>query len=137
VIRLSRSALIELRIVCIFLNDRIESFLACAVATDNCNRTKERVMKLQIIGAAMALTLAAGPAMARHVYAHPGHPAISTYCATIQPGNPFSLAYDYVAWSKWRQRGGWDSRGDDACFHNPLYSPPGTPTFVPVPFGYF
>ncbi len=94
-------------------------------------------MKLQIIGAAMALTLAAGPAMARHVYAHPGHPAISTYCATIQPGNPFSLAYDYVAWSKWRQRGGWDSRGDDACFHNPLYSPPGTPTFVPVPFGYF
>jgi hypothetical protein len=137
VIRLSRSALIELRIVCIFLKDRIESFLACAAATGNCNRTKERVMKLQIMGAAMALALAAGPAMARHVYAHPGHPAISTYCATIQPGNPFSAAYDYVAWSKWRQRGGWDSRGDDACFHNPLYSPPGTPTFVPVPFGYF
>jgi hypothetical protein len=94
-------------------------------------------MKLQIIGAAMALALAAGPAMARQVYAHAGHPLMSTYCATIQPGNPFSPAYDYVAWSKWRQRGGWDSRGGDACFHNPLYSPPGTPTFVPVPFGYF
>jgi hypothetical protein len=94
-------------------------------------------MKLQIMGAAMALALAAGPATARHVYAHPGHTAISTYCATIQSGNPFSPAYDYVAWSKWRQRGGWDSRGDDACFHNPLYSPPGTATFVPVPFGYF
>jgi hypothetical protein len=119
----------------IVLKDRIESFLAYAVATGNCNRTKERVMKLQIMGAAMVLALAAGPAMARHVYAHPGR--TSTYCATIQPGNPFSPAYDYVAWSKWRQRGGWDSRGDDACFRNPLYSPPGTATFVPVPFGYF
>jgi hypothetical protein len=98
---------------------------------------KERVMKLEILSAAVALALAAGPAMARHVNAYSSHPARSTYCSTIEPGNPFSPAYDYIAWSKWRQRGGWDSRGDDACFQNPLYSPPGTPAFVPIPFGYF
>jgi hypothetical protein len=47
---------------------------------------------------------------------------MSTYCATIEPGNPYSPAYDYQAWSGWRARGGWDSRGDDACARNPMYS---------------
>jgi len=87
------------------------------------------------LGSILVLILAAEPAMARHRHAAPQrHAAISTYCATIQPGNPFSPYYDYEAWSLWRARGGWDSRGDDACFHNPLYSPPGTPTFMPTPY---
>jgi hypothetical protein len=89
-------------------------------------------MRLGILSLTVVLALAAGPAMARKHGIH--HPAISTYCATIEPGNPFSPYYDYEAWSKWRQRGGWDSRGSDACFHNALYSPPGTPTFVPTPY---
>jgi len=101
------------------------------------NRMQGRVMKLQILGATVILALAASPAIARHVGYNTGHPARSTYCATIEPGNPFSPAYDYIAWSKWRQRGGWDSRGDDACFHNPLYSPPGTTAFLPIPYNYF
>ena len=75
------------------------------------------------IGAAAVLSsLLAGPAMAQHVTAHPGHHARSIYCATIEPGNPYSPVYDYEAWSGWRARGGWDSRGDDACARNPMFS---------------
>jgi hypothetical protein len=47
---------------------------------------------------------------------------MSTYCATIEPGNPYSPVYDYGGWSGWRVRGGWDSRGDDACARNPTFS---------------
>jgi hypothetical protein len=99
---------------------------------------KDRVMNSKILTCAVLVVLAAGPAMARHRHAaSPQHAAVSTYCATIRPGNPFSPYYDYEAWSKWRQRGGWDSRGDDACFFNPLYSPPGTPPFVPTPYAQY
>ena len=85
------------------------------------------MMKLKILGAAVALSsLAIGPAVARHVGVHPDHYARSTYCATIEPGNPYSPVYDYEAWSGWRARGGWDSRGDDACWRNPMYSPTGS-----------
>lgn len=79
--------------------------------------------KFRVIGAAAILaTVLAGPAMARHAVAHPGHQAESTYCATIEPGNPYSPVYDYEAWSGWRARGGWDSRGDDACARNPMFN---------------
>ena len=91
-------------------------------------RLKEDVMKFKILSAALVLAFAAGPAAARNVH-HPARPAKSLYCATIEPGNPFSPAYDYIAWSKWRQRGGWDPTGDDRCFFNPLYSPYGS--YVP------
>jgi hypothetical protein len=74
-----------------------------------------------IAAAAVVSTVLAGPAMARKSV-HPGHYGMSTYCATIEPGNPYSPAYDYEAWSGWRARGGWDSRGDDACARNPRYS---------------
>ena len=86
-------------------------------------------MKLEILSATVVVALAAGPAMARHLDSGPVHPAKSLYCATIEPGNPFSPAYDYMAWSKWRQRGAWDPTGDDRCFHDPLYSPYGS--YVP------
>ena len=79
--------------------------------------------KFTLIGAAAVLSsVLAGPAMAQHVTAQPGHYARSTYCATIEPGNPYSRVYDYEAWSGWRTRGGWDSRGDDACARNPMFS---------------
>jgi hypothetical protein len=75
--------------------------------------------KFKLIAAAAVLsTMLAGPAMAKKTV----HPSMSTYCATIEPGNPYSPAYDYEAWSGWRARGGWDSRGDDACARNPMFS---------------
>jgi len=79
------------------------------------------MINLKLVGAAVVVSTALlGPAMANHpVRPHSG---MSTYCATIEPGNPFSPVYDYLAWSGWRARGGWDSRGDDACARNPMYS---------------
>jgi len=78
--------------------------------------------KFKLIGAATVLsTLLIGPAMAKHAV-HPSRYAQSTYCATIEPGNPYSPVYDYQGWSDWRTRGGWDSRGDNACARNPMYS---------------
>ena len=92
-------------------------------------------MRLRIPGIGLALALAASPANARQKYVAPTpHPAVSTYCAMIDPGNPISKVYDYQAWSAWRARGLWDSSGDFACACNPLYSPPGTATFRPIPF---
>jgi hypothetical protein len=79
--------------------------------------------EFRMICAAVVLsTVLAGPAMAKQVIAHPVHQAESTYCATIEPGNPYSPVYDYEAWSAWRARGSWDSRGDDACARNPMFS---------------
>ncbi|MGO8909504.1 MAG: hypothetical protein ACLQDM_09315 [Bradyrhizobium sp.] len=79
--------------------------------------------KFGLIGTAAVLSsVLAGPAMARHGVVYPGHYAQSTYCATIEPGNPYSPVYDYEAWSGWRARGSWDSRGDDACARDPMFS---------------
>ena len=77
---------------------------------------------LRLIGAAAAISaMLVGPAMARQAVAHPVQQTKSTYCATIEPGNPYSPVYDYEGWSNWRVRGGWDSRGDDACARNPMF----------------
>ncbi|MGO8908940.1 MAG: hypothetical protein ACLQDM_06395 [Bradyrhizobium sp.] len=85
-------------------------------------------MKLGILGAAaavgVALGVAAGPAMARHIVSGPQY-AQSIYCATREAGNPYSKYCDYVAWSGWRRRGGWDSQLDNACSIDPHYKPPG------------
>jgi hypothetical protein len=83
------------------------------------------MMKLRILGAAAALVLAIAPAMARQVISGPGHYAQSIYCATREAGNPYSKYCDYIAWSGWRRRGGWDSQLDNACLRNPGYKPPG------------
>ena len=78
---------------------------------------------LGLIGAAAAISaVLVGPAMARHAVAHQVQQNESTYCATIEPGNPYSPAYDYEGWSNWRVRGDWDSRGDDACARNPMFN---------------
>ncbi len=77
---------------------------------------------LRLIGVATVLsTVLVGQAMARHVVAHPVQQTESTYCATLEPGNPYSPVHDYLAWSGWRARGGWDSRGDDACARKPMF----------------
>ena len=78
-------------------------------------------MKFKILGAAMALALTAGPTLARD-FSSTGP---SIFCATREPGNPYSKYCDYMAWSGWRRRGGWDSSLDNACLSNPQYVPYG------------
>ena len=73
--------------------------------------------------AALLFSVLAEPAMARHLDSGVAHPGQSIYCATREPGNPHSKYCDYIAWSKWRQRGGWDSSLDNACYFNPAYIP--------------
>jgi len=75
--------------------------------------------KYRLIGAAAVLScVLTVPAMAQHGV-HPVHYAQSNFCATLEPGNPYSRQYDYMTWSAWQARGGWDSRADDACARNP------------------
>jgi hypothetical protein len=78
----------------------------------------------RLIGvAAVLFSVLAGPTMARHVISRPVHPAQSIFCATREAGNPHSKYCDYIEWSKWRQRGSWDSSLDNACWHNPSFVP--------------
>jgi hypothetical protein len=79
------------------------------------------ITKFGLIGAAaVCLSMLTGPAMARHNNHYSGQ---SLFCATREPGNPISKYCDYVAWSKWRQRGAWDSSLDNACLANPAFVP--------------
>jgi hypothetical protein len=74
----------------------------------------------RLIGAAAVfLSVLTVPVMARPVI----HRAQSIYCATRESGNPHSRICDYLAWSGWRRRGGWDSSLDDACLRDPSYVP--------------
>jgi hypothetical protein len=78
----------------------------------------------RLIGvAAVLFSVLAGPTMARHAISRPVHPAQSIFCATREAGNPHSKYCDYIEWSKWRQRGSWDSSLDNACWHNPSFVP--------------
>ena len=78
--------------------------------------------KFRLIGAAAVLSaLLAGPAVARHAISSP--PAQSLFCATREAGNPHSKYCDYIAWSRWRARGAWDSTLDNACLRNPSLVP--------------
>jgi hypothetical protein len=77
-------------------------------------------MKTTIILVAIAVAMTAGAAIARPRLASYGQ---SIYCATREAGNPFSKYCDYMAWSGWRRRGGWDASLDNACSMNPHYRP--------------
>lgn len=80
--------------------------------------------KIRLLGAAAVIFIAlTPPVMARPILSTPAHPARSIFCATREPGNPHSKYCDYVAWSKWRQRGAWDSSLDNACIHDPGFIP--------------
>jgi hypothetical protein len=78
----------------------------------------------RLIGvAAVLFSVLAGPAMSRHLISRPAYPAQSIFCATREAGNPHSKYCDYLAWSKWRQRGSWDSTLDNACLLNQSFVP--------------
>jgi hypothetical protein len=88
---------------------------SCADRRDDQEETT--MIKLSLIGvAAVAATAAfAAPAFAEHRAAH----FVNTYAyasrCTHEAGNPYSKEEDYVAWSAWRARGGWDDRLDPNC----------------------
>jgi hypothetical protein len=80
--------------------------------------------RFKLIGAAVVLfSVLTGPAGARHVTSSPANLSRSLFCATREAGNPHSKYCDYLAWSKWRQRGAWDSSLDNACLANPAFIP--------------
>ena len=73
------------------------------------------------LGVAVVLSSALGaPAMAQHIVAHPAYYAYvqGDSCLNREPGNPYTKEEDYMAWSAWRARGGWDDRNDWRCMQN-------------------
>jgi hypothetical protein len=81
---------------------------------------EECMRKFRLIGfAAVLFSVLVAPVMARHL----SHSGQSIFCATREAGNPHSKYCDYLAWSGWRRRGGWDSRLDNACLRDPGYIP--------------
>jgi hypothetical protein len=80
--------------------------------------------RMQLASTATVLSLAlTARAEAREIVSKPVHTPQSIYCATREAGNPHSKYCDYIMWSKWRQRGGWDSSLDNACLRDPHYIP--------------
>ena len=77
--------------------------------------TRSRLIGL----AAILSSVLTGPAIA----GHSSYPAQSIYCATREAGNPHSRLCDYMGWSQWRWRGGWDASLDNACLMNPGFVP--------------
>lgn len=70
------------------------------------------MMKFGLVGAALVVSwLLAAPVMARNARAI--HAA--TVCDPRDPGNPFSRTADFMEWSAWRRRGGWDTRAEWTC----------------------
>ena len=75
--------------------------------------------KFVLLGAAVVLSSAlAGPAIAQHIVAQPAYIAETGVCPNRDAGNPYTKEEDYMAWSGWRARGGWDDRNDLSCLHN-------------------
>jgi hypothetical protein len=74
--------------------------------------------KLSLFGVAVvaACTAFAVPAFAQHR----ANPSLNAYaqtgsCAGYEPGNPYNRDTDFLSWSAWRVRGGWDDRNDYKC----------------------
>ena len=78
-------------------------------------------MKAIILLTAATVLVGAAPAAARPI--GPVSYGQSIYCATREAGNPHSRYCDYLAWSGWRRRGGWDATLDNACLMNPRFVP--------------
>jgi len=72
--------------------------------------------KLSLFGVAAVAAYAAlaVPAIAQHKTTHINAYAQTDRC-THDAGNPYSKEEDYMAWSGWRARGGWDDRPDANC----------------------
>ena len=73
--------------------------------------------KSALIGAAIVFSAAlTWPAMAQHTVAHPGFYVLQNgICPGHEAGNPYTKEEDFIAWSAWRVRGGWDDRNDWYC----------------------
>ena len=75
--------------------------------------------KFVLLGAAAiaGYAMLAGPALAQHRAAAPAVNAATEgdWCAGREPGNPYSKEEDYMLWSAWRARGGWDDHNDFNC----------------------
>jgi hypothetical protein len=83
------------------------------------------MMKFALIGAALVLFSGlATPAIAKHAKhaIHPRHHVQQAVCDPRDPGNPYSERYDYLSWSAWRRRGGWDTRNEWTCQPIPEYA---------------
>jgi len=75
--------------------------------------------KFAILGAAVVFSSAlAGPAVAQRMVAHPDSYAQTGACPGHEAGNPYTKEEDYIAWSAWRARGGWDDRNDWYCLRD-------------------
>src|SRR5258708_4846185 len=78
--------------------------------------TKFAIHQFAILGAAVLFSSAlAGSAVAQHMVAHPDSYAQTGACPGHEAGNPYTKEEDYIAWSAWRVRGGWDDRNDWYC----------------------
>jgi hypothetical protein len=76
--------------------------------------------KLSLLGVAavVACTAFAVPAFAQHRATHTADAyAQAGSCAGYEPGNPYNRDTDYLGWSAWRARGGWDDRSSCAPSH--------------------
>src|SRR6202035_5233727 len=80
------------------------------------NGKENSMTKFAILGAAVVFSFAlAGPAAAQHMVAHPDSYAQTGACPGHEAGNPYTKEEDYIAWSGWRSRGGWDDHNDLNC----------------------
>ena len=92
----------------------------CEDKTRYDGKGKQPMMKLGLVGAALVVSsVLAGPVMARD--ARTIHAASGAVCDPRDPGNPFSKKYDFIEWSAWRRRGGWDTRAEWTCQPIPAY----------------
>ena len=77
--------------------------------------------KLSVFGAVTLLSVLTGPALAREAIVRPDtyyYYVRNARCAYHQLGNPYTPEEDYMAWSAWRARGGWDDRNDWYCLRD-------------------
>jgi hypothetical protein len=83
------------------------------------NGKEKSKTKFALFGVAVVFSSAlAGPALAQHRAAQPDSYAQTGACPGREAGNPYAKEDDYMAWSMWRARGGWDDRNDWYCLHN-------------------
>ena len=62
------------------------------------------------LSAALAFAALAVPSYAQSVPSRfVNSYALANYCADHEPGNPYNKETDYMGWSAWRVRGGWDA----------------------------
>ncbi|HLX13951.1 MAG TPA: hypothetical protein VKS24_01925 [Bradyrhizobium sp.] len=74
--------------------------------------------KLALFAAAVVVLCStlAGPAVAGPKAALPYNAYTEgDWCSNREPGNPYTKEEDYIAWSAWRARGGWDDHNDFNC----------------------